>query len=158
MGFERLLARLASAEVDFVVVGGVGAVLHGVPTTTFDLGIVHSRDEANRLRLFGVLEELEACYRQHLPRVLLPTMKDLDSDGHMLLMTIDGPLDVLGRVTGGHGYEELLAHSKPLVLESGTSVQVLDLEMLIRIKEETGREKDLAQLPLLRRTLEQRGS
>lgn len=34
---------------------------------------------------------------------------------------------------------------------------VLDLPLLIRLKEETGREKDLAQLPLLREALEERG-
>jgi hypothetical protein len=77
MDFRRILSALVEARVDFIVVGGVGAVLQGVPTTTFDLDIVPSRSPENRERLFGVLESLEACHREHLPKGLLPTVQDL---------------------------------------------------------------------------------
>lgn len=157
MDFRGLLRQLADAKVDFIVVGGVGAVLQGVPTSTFDLDIVHARDAANRRRLLGVLETLGARYREHLPRVLVPTETDLDSDGHLLLMTTAGPLDILGTVTGQRRYEDLLPRCDSMDLDGDVRVRVLDLEMLIRIKEETGREKDRAHLPLLRRTLEERG-
>lgn len=156
MDFRAILKRLSRAEIDFIVVGGVGAVLQGVPTSTFDLDIVHSREAGNRRRLFEVLRALEARYREHLPRVVTPTDNDLDSDGHMLLMTTEGPLDVLGTVAGGRRYEDLIALSDPMELDEETRVHVLGLDMLIRLKEETGREKDRAQLPLWRQTLEER--
>lgn len=35
---------LAGHGVDFIVVGGVAAVLGGAPISTFDLDIVHARD------------------------------------------------------------------------------------------------------------------
>jgi hypothetical protein len=35
-------------------------------------------------------------------------------------------------------------------------LQILDLETLIKIKEETGHDEDLAALPILRRTLQER--
>jgi predicted nucleotidyltransferase len=38
----------------------------------------------------------------------------------------------------------------------GIHVRVLDLETIIAIKEELGTEKDLAALPLLRRTLKEK--
>lgn len=157
MDFRAILERLAAAEVEFVVVGGVSAVLRGVPTTTFDLDIVHARDAGNRERLMKVLANLEACFREHLPKVLAPTAHHLDSDGHMLLMTSEGPLDVLGMVTGGRRFEDLALHSSQMDLGDGLRVRVLDLQTLIDIKQETGREKDLAQLPLLRRTLAELG-
>ena len=147
---------LVEAQVDFIVIGGVGAVLQGVPTTTFDLDIVHARSDGNRKKLFEVLLSLEACYRQHLPRRLLPTEDDLSSDGHMLLMTSAGPMDVLGRVVGDLDYDDLLQRSHWRDLRDGSRIRVLDLEALIELKEKTGREKDLAQLPLLRRTLRER--
>ena len=156
MGFRQILGELAAAEVDFVVVGGVCAVLQGVPTSTFDLDIVHSRDEANRRRLMQVLLKLEARYREHLPKELTPALDHLDSDGHMLLATSEGPLDLLGTVVGGRTYAELLPRSDLMDLGGGKQVRVLGLEALIEIKVETGREKDRAQLPLLRRTLEER--
>jgi len=156
MGFRAILERLAAAEVDLVVVGGVSAVLHGVPTTTFDLDVVHARDEANRERLHRALLELEACYREHLPKVLVPTLADLDSDGHVLLKTVHGSLDVLGTVAGGRRYEDLVPHSTAMDLGQGLRVRVLDLEQLLELKQATGRPKDLAQRPLLRQTLAER--
>lgn len=157
MDFRTVLRTLDDAGVDFIVVEGVSAVLQGVPTTTFDLDIVHSRDAENRQRLMEALRRLEARYREHLPRVLEPVESDLDSDGHMLLATSAGPLDVLGSVAKDRTYSDLLPHTRELRIDESFAVRVLDLEMLIRIKTETGREKDLLQLPLLRRALEARG-
>jgi hypothetical protein len=39
---------------------------------------------------------------------------------------------------------------------AGATVRVLGLEALIRVKEETGEEKDRAVLPLLRRVLQEK--
>ncbi len=156
MDFRTILAELARREVDFVVVGGVCAVLHGVPTSTFDLDLVHARDAENRRRLIEALRFLEACYREHLPKRLEPTEEDLASGGHMLLMTSAGPLDLLGTVSGGGEYADLVPESGWLEVGDALRVRVLDLEALIALKEETGREKDRAQLPLLRQTLEER--
>jgi hypothetical protein len=38
-----LLAVLCDSGVEFIIVGGVAAVLQGVPITTNDLDIVHRR-------------------------------------------------------------------------------------------------------------------
>ena len=156
MDFRSVLIALADARVEFIVVGGVAAVLQGVPTTTFDLDVVPSREPANRARLIEVLRELEACYREHLPaKRLVPTEEDLGSPGHHLLLTRAGPLDLLGTVQEGRGFEDLLASSGELELE-GRRIRVLDLEALLRMKEALGREKDLLQARLLRNTLEER--
>jgi len=37
--FLELLRHLAGHEVDFIVVGGVAAILEGVPITTLDLEV-----------------------------------------------------------------------------------------------------------------------
>ena len=41
--FLEILKVLTVHSVDVIVVGGVSAVLHGAPVTTFDLDIVHAR-------------------------------------------------------------------------------------------------------------------
>lgn len=51
------------------------------------------------------------------------------------------------------GYEELLSHSVEFEIGRGIRICVLDLETLIALKEQLGGEKDLAVLPILRRTL-----
>jgi hypothetical protein len=36
-----LLERLLAADIEFVLVGGLAAVVQGAPVTTFDIDIVH---------------------------------------------------------------------------------------------------------------------
>lgn len=151
--FLALLKVLRSHGVDFIVVGGVGAVLHGAPVSTFDLDVVHSRDDANIERLLGALEELESYYRAQPERRLRPGAPHLSSPGHQLLMTRFGPLDLLGAVGRSHDYTALLPHSVEMLIGQGVHVRVLNLETLIAVKEETAGDKDLATLPVLHRTL-----
>ena len=47
LDFIKILKTLLDHEVDFIIVGGVSAVLHGSPISTFDLDLVHSRTPNN---------------------------------------------------------------------------------------------------------------
>lgn len=150
--FRAILRTLSKYGVDFIVVGGIAAVLDGVPAQTFDLDMAHSRTAENLTRLVAALTELEAHYRLH-PKRITPNASHLASLGHHLLMTKFGMLDVLGMVGNGRTYEDILPHSPVMEVEDGLNIRVLDLETLIATKEEAGRAKDLAILPTLRATL-----
>ena len=52
---KETLLLLARSEVDFVIVGGVAATLHGSAFQTFDLDICYSRDQPNLQRLAAAL-------------------------------------------------------------------------------------------------------
>ncbi|MGH7968184.1 MAG: hypothetical protein ACREIC_05585, partial [Limisphaerales bacterium] len=54
--FERALATLDHGKVEFIVIGGVAATLHGSAFTTLDLDVVYSRSTENIRRLATVLE------------------------------------------------------------------------------------------------------
>ena len=149
--FLEILRVLGSHGVDCIVVGGVSGVLHGAPMTTLDLDVVHSRAPENIDRLLQALEELEAFARGQGDRRMRPDRTHLDSPGHQLLMTKHGPLDLLGAVGDGRGFEELAEHTVVMHLGS-LAVKVLDLDTLIELKERIGRDKDIAVLALLRRT------
>jgi hypothetical protein len=86
----------------------------------------------------------------------MPGRSHLASAGHQLLHTKHGPLDLLGSVGSGRGFDELTPHSAELELAPDLTIRLLSLETLIELKEEVAQEKDLAVLPLLRRTLEER--
>src|SRR5579864_1367767 len=96
--FREILRILATHNVDFIVVGGISAVLNGAPVNTLDLDIVHSRDTQNISRLLAALDELGAEYRDLGGRNLRPAESHLASKGHQLLLTRFGPLDVLGTI------------------------------------------------------------
>lgn len=152
--FLSLLAVLQDHGVEFIVVGGVCAVLQGVPVTTMDLDIVHRRTEDNIERLLAALEELDACSRLDKRR-LRPQASHLRGPGHQLLTTRAGLLDVLGAVADGRDYDALLTGTEELLVDQ-KAVRLLSLETLLEVKERTGRPKDLAVLPLIRHTLDER--
>jgi hypothetical protein len=151
-----ILRALVEADVEFVLVGGLAAVLNGAPVHTFDVGIVHSREQANAERLLAVLDVLESVFRAQPERRLKPTLSHLSRPGHLNLLTRFGPLDVLGSIGRGLGYEDLLPDTAVLDIGSSTTIRVLTLEKLIELKQELGGEKDRAMLPILRRTLRER--
>src|ERR1035437_404500 len=109
--FLTALRALHEGGVEFVIVGGLAAVLNGAPVNTFDLDIVPARDEANVAKLLSVLDILDGIYRMQPDRRLKPDASHLSSPGHHNLITNCGPLDVLGTIGRGLGYEDLLPHT-----------------------------------------------
>ena len=148
--FSAVLEVLVKHNVDFIVVGGVCAVLLGAPIATFDVDIVHSRTQGNLTRLIQALDELEAHYRDHLPRRIEPSGDALSKAGHHLLATRFGPLDVLGAIGHADDYTELWGHTESVEIADGVRVDILDLATLIEVKEKTARPKDNYMLEILR--------
>ncbi len=149
-----LLNALYDYQAEFIIVGGVCAVLHGAPVTTFDLDAVHSRTPANLARLVRLLGYLDACYRGH-PNKIKPDAEVLGSTGHHLLMTRFGPLDILGAIEKGLGYPDLIGHTEAIQIENRT-FRVLSLEYLIETKEKSLFEKDRLRMSALKHTLNER--
>jgi hypothetical protein len=153
--FPAALRALRERGVEFIVVGGLAAVLNGAPINTFDLDIVPARGPENIEKLLRVLDAIDAVYRMQPDRRLKPSASHLSSTGHNLITTC-GPLDVLGTIGHRLGDEDLPPHSAEMEIGGGVRVRVLNLAKLISLKEELSGAKDLAALPVLRRTLEQK--
>ncbi len=142
---DGLIQALLGAGVEFIVVGGAAAVLHGAPVTTQDLDIVHRRSPENLQRFVGLLGRLDATFRG---RDLRPTVDLLAGRGQLNLSTRLGPLDPLCQLHDGRGYEELFPHSEVLT-DGASQIRVLDLDTLIAVKGSTGRARDKLVLPIL---------
>ena len=153
--FIKIIEVFTKYKVEFIIVGGIGAVLHGAPITTFDLDIVHKRSSENIERSCGALEELEAYYRVRKDIRIKPDKKGLALPGHHLLMTIAGPLDLLGTIGKSKDYNDLLEDVEEFEI-IGAKIQVQSLESLIEIKQFIGDDKDKAMIPVLKRTLEEK--
>jgi predicted nucleotidyltransferase len=149
-GFQRILETLERHGVEYIVVGGVAAVLRGAPVTTFDIDALVRIDAANVTRLSNALEELDARFRENLQ--LRPTRSDLLAGGHVLLMTDSGPFGVLGFIGGGKRFEDVI-DSSPVVHVGDLELRVLPLEGLIADKKVLARDKDLPMLRLLEAAL-----
>lgn len=144
----RLIQVLTEGGVEFIVVGGAAAVLHGAPTTTRDLDIVPRRTTENVERLVAVLSQLHTVIRDPAGRRLEPSTDALAGPGQLLLSTDLGPLDVLGALHDGRGFDDLVGRTVSMV-DGRTRISVVDLPTLIEIKTEAGRAKDRLVLPVL---------
>ena len=51
LDFFAILEVLTKHEVEFILVGGLCAVIHGAPIVTMDMDIVHHREAENIERL-----------------------------------------------------------------------------------------------------------
>lgn len=150
--FFEILAALTRHEVDFILVGGLAAFVSGVPIVTVDVDIVPNPSDENRPRLLDALQEIEAHYLDPAGRHIEPDLEKLATLRIQRLVTRFGILDVLAKIGHALTYPDL-ADRTHWIDVGDLRVRVLDLEMIIRSKEEANREKDRATLPLLRSAL-----
>jgi hypothetical protein len=154
MNFVTAVQTLVDAGVDFVIIGGWSAILHGSSHTTNDLDVCFSRLSENLKRLAQALAAFHPRLRD-LPGNL-PFVWDeitLRSGTVFTLSTDLGAINLLADVTGIGDFDKVKAHSE-LIQAFDRSVWTLDLPSLIRAKRATGREKDLLVLPELESLLD----
>ncbi len=155
--FGDLLRTLARGRVDFVIIGGLAAAMHGSARLTQDLDIVYSRARDNVSRLVDALAPFDP-YLRGAPKGL-PfrwSVETVLAGLNFTLVSTLGDIDLLGEVTGGGRYEDLQPYSTPVLYE-GESCLCVTLPKLIALKRAAGRPKDneiLAELELL---LQERG-
>ena len=154
--FKALLRALSEGGVDFILVGGVAATVHGSARLTLDVDVVYGRSPANLERLVATLAPHRPYLRGAPPG--LPFRWDtatLQRGLNFTLTTAIGDLDLLGEIPGGGGYDALLAASMRIQV-FGVVVRCLTLERLIEVKRAAGRPKDLEAIAELEAILEER--
>ncbi|HEY5428313.1 MAG TPA: hypothetical protein VIK04_04295 [Solirubrobacteraceae bacterium] len=139
-----ILGALVAGGVDFVVIGGIAAVLHGSAQATFDLDICFSSERPNLRSLGAVLVGLGARLRGAEDAAeFVPDARTLRRVEVLTMVTDAGELDVLARPAGSPGYPALRHHADEFEL-NGLTVPVACIEDLITMKRAAGRPKDLA--------------
>ena len=151
--FRELISTLSRANVEFIVVGGVAATGHGSARLTRDLDVVYRRTPENISRLVSALLPLNPYLRGAPPGLPFSWSEETIRKGlNFTLITKLGALDLLGEITGGGTYENILPHSIKLQLH-GTECFCLGLDYLIKVKRAAGRPKDfeaIAELEAIR--------
>jgi predicted nucleotidyltransferase len=151
---SKILEGLTEAGVDFILVGGLAAVIQGAPVTTMDVDIVHKQSPENISKLLTFLKSVDAFHRRIDDKLIEPKEGDLSGKGHALFTTRLGPLDVLAVIEDGRSYSDLLDHTVEIDFR-GHTLRVLDLKMLIQLKKASTDPRDRQRLPVLKETLRQ---
>ncbi|MEM7048512.1 MAG: nucleotidyltransferase [Acidobacteriota bacterium] len=150
--FDEVLRILNRNEVEFIVVGGIAAILQGSPLSTEDIDLVYLSSERNLGRLANALGDLEAYYLDPAGRHIEPDVSRLAGMSVHLLKTNCGRVDMLRTVGQNLAFQDLIEDTQLLEVADFV-VRVLNLEMIIATKEHAGRPKDQSQLPFLRQLL-----
>jgi len=147
-GFLEILSRLRDEGVDFVIVGGVAAALHGGTRVTFDLDVVPSLEPSSWAAGIDLLWSLGAR-----PRIPEPLEKIRDVEhvarwrqekGMMALnfRTSDGSTEVDLLVGESDRFTELRRRAVAVAVE-GRQFLVASIDDLIGMKQRAGRPQDL---------------
>ncbi|MCI0423180.1 MAG: hypothetical protein L0387_45215 [Acidobacteria bacterium] len=153
--FAQLVPLLVKGGVRFILVGGAAATAHGSARLTQDLDIVYQRTRENVAHLTHVLGPLNPYLRGAPPGLpFLWSEATLWAGLNFTLVTSLGSLDLLGEITGGGGYDELLSDTITLGL-FGVECLCLNLPKLIHVKRAAGRPKDLESIAELEALLEE---
>ena len=153
---EQVLSVLVPAGVEFIVIGGWAAALHGSARSTLDVDVVYARTPENIRRLVLALRPHSPCLRGAPPGLPFSFDEQTVRAGLNFTLTASvGSLDLFGEVPGGGSYDALLPHSEE-VEALGFRFRVVTLERLIWLKRAAGRPRDLESIAELEALLEER--
>jgi predicted nucleotidyltransferase len=154
--FREILLLLERGGVQFVVIGGVAATVHGASRLTRDIDVVYARDRENIRKLAAAFASRGPYLRGAPPGLPFRFDEKTIALGLNFTLTTDlGDVDLLGEIAGGGRFEDLLPHSA-LVSIYGVSCLCVDLPTLIRSKRAAGRPKDLEAIAELEALLAER--
>lgn len=146
-----LLQALERQRVTYVVIGGLGRVVHGSGEITDGLDIVPSTREENLRRLGLALEELNARGRDGKAPVL---ERDLVGRGVLEVETNAGELKIVPEPAGTHGYDDLRRRAERPPLGRGLRPAVASIDDHARMLAALDREQDRQPLITLQRLIE----
>jgi predicted nucleotidyltransferase len=154
--YAALLRALAAGRVEFIIVGGLAATIHGAARATYDVDVLYARTHENLSRIVAALAPLRP-YLRGAPAGLPFTwdLETLSKGLNFTLTTTAGDLDLLGEITYGGTYDAMLSASE-VVTVLGIECRCLSLEQLIQVKRAAGRVKDLEALAELEAIAEER--
>ena len=156
--YRELIRSLSAGGVEFIIVGGAAAIAHGGSRLTEDLDLVYRRNQEN---IDSIIQSLAPFhpYLRGAPEGL-PFKWEAQTIWNGLNFTLTtslGPLDLLGEITLGGIYEDLVPHTVELDIFD-TRCLCISLERLIEVKRAAGRPKDFEVIAELEALLEERNS
>ncbi|MGA8478263.1 MAG: hypothetical protein WB696_09920 [Chthoniobacterales bacterium] len=153
----EILCTLQDRGVDFVVAGGVAAVLHGVERMTLDLDVAVSLDPHNLRCFLSALDQLRLVPRAPIPADTIldaARVEELIREKNALVFTFWNPQEPYRQIdmflTRENSFDDLVADAHALTIR-GRTIRVASRRKLIEMKGRVRpiREKDLNDIKAL---------
>jgi hypothetical protein len=146
-----LMEALERHRVTYIIVGGLGRVIHGSDELTDGLDIVPSTREENLRRLGLALEDLNARRPGGRPLVF---ERDLARQSILELETDAGELKIVPEPAGTRGYDDLRHRAVREPLGHGLRPAVASVDDHARMLAALDREQDQVPLQTIQRLIE----
>ncbi len=130
----KIIKRLNKHRIKYLLIGGVAAVLYGVPRSTFDIDIAISMDTESISKATSLLSESGFAEKEKL-------------EGGVRLT--DGNVEIDLMFVESYKFNFFYEYHKELPYK-GTVIKMPNIMDLIRMKESSSREKDKQDAQYLR--------
>lgn len=155
MRFLEVLQTLSQEGIDFIIVGGVAARLHGSTRLTQDLDIVPRLETESWKKLIGVISQLNTQPRipESLERIAdVNNIRKWMVEKNMLAVSFRSPradveIDLL--ISESDRFDELFSRASTVTLD-GQIFHVASIDDLIDMKTKAGRDRDLYDIEILK--------
>jgi hypothetical protein len=143
---NKIAQVLAEHRLEAVMVGNAAAALHGAPVTTLDVDFMFRKTPANVAKLKAVARSFDATvFKPYYPASDLFRISNEDSGIQ---------LDFMSRLHGIRSFEGLRSRAESVYFGEH-ELKVASLADIIKSKRAAGRDRDLAVLPILQKTLDE---
>lgn len=143
MNFEQIFRALNQERVEFVLIGGFAAALHGSSIVTHDIDVCIRFSRENLLALQNALAAAHPKHRITPQRIPLEiTERNWMTLKNLHLETDWGTVDCLGDVLGLGGFDQVSQFVQVMKTKGG-DIRVLSIDGLIKAKEATARPHDI---------------
>lgn len=154
---EKLLKLLTENDVQFVVIGGVAATLHGASMVTEDIDFCIPFTVDNMKSLLQALKDIDPHHREvGDDRALTESAERLSEFRNLYLKTELGYIVMLSEVKGVGDFDATKRASVQTEL-FGVKCPVLDMDALIEAKKHMSRPKDKETVVQLEAIREKKG-
>ncbi len=140
---KALLERLITHNVDFVLIGGFAASVHGCTMVTQDIDICAAITEEEVAKLREALKDLHPKHRMNpnAKHSFLEYPTEIKGTNNIYLETDLGVLDILSQTQPAGSFAEIKSRSFEIPLY-GRKCRVISIDDLITVKEKMNRPKD----------------
>lgn len=155
MLYERIFREFEIQKLRYAVIGGIAVNLHGYNRVTGDLDIIISLDDANVHRFIKIVEGLGLVPRVPVKLTdfcVAEKRQDWIHSKGMKVFSVYNPKDPLEHIDVKIDSEQKLAEqleSSEVVVAGDVTVRVVNINTLIELKREAGRERDLVDIRAL---------
>ena len=145
--FLKIIDTLNKFNVDYIVIGGVAMISHGLPRLTRDLDVILSMTESN---LINLRKALNSIYDD--PSIEEITLKELNKYSVLRYGTPDNfYLDLMARIGESADYKSLDIESKKI---EGIAIKLATVESMLKLKHNTMRPEDKRDAVFLMKLIE----